>query len=203
MAITTPSSEAKPARLGPGRAISAAAISTAGTTQQRAPRQTVGTWACLVLSDDSQRRRLLEQAATAAGWDPVPCASVGEAMQSHKRWRTQLAAVDLGAMNAVSKSAYLQFSTRLTSRDRLLLVCDEPAGTDGELLARQAGAWMYLPTPEFGAPLISLFVEAKLAAEKAADAAFLSDREPAGAASRSSQGSSGANPPSMQEGRPL
>lgn len=125
-------------------------------------------WACLVVSGDDKRRRGFADAAESAGWSTIPCASVGEAMQQAARWRSQLAVVDLGAMAAAQKSAYLQFAGKIASRDALLLVSDEPTAdvTDAELLARQAGAWLYLASPEFDAGLAGLFADARLIAEK-------------------------------------
>ena len=154
-------------------------LSIAAPALPRPARKAAPAWACLLLSDEPKRRRLLEQAATAAGWEPIPCSSVGEAIQLNNRWRTQLAVVDLAAMNAVSKSAYLHFASRVASRERLLLICDEPTDAQGELAARQVGAWMYLPSPEFGVGLTELLSDARAIAEKIAGPRRVLQRESA------------------------
>ena len=163
----------------PSGAPKLATLSVAAPTPVRPARKTAPTWGCLLLSDEARRRRMLEQTAIAAGWDPIPCSSVGDAIQQHNRWQTQLAVVDLSTMNAVSKSADLHFASRLASRERLLLICDEPTDANGELAARQVGAWMYLPSPEFGAGLTALLSDARAIAEKIAGPRRVSQRESA------------------------
>ncbi|QDV72461.1 hypothetical protein [Botrimarina mediterranea] len=154
-------------------------LSVAAPALPRPARKAAPAWACLLLSDETKRRRLLEQAAVAAGWEPIPCSSVGDAIQQHNRWRTQLAVVDLATMNAVSKSAYLHFASRVASRERLLLVCDEPTDGQGEIAARQVGAWMYLPSPEFGDGLTELLSDARAIAEKISGPRRIAQRESA------------------------
>lgn len=123
-------------------------------------------WACLLLAEDRNRRDGLARSAEAGGWEPIVCGSVGEAIRQHKRWATQLAAIDLGLMSEMQKTAYMKFAGTLASRERLLVISDEPTNSDGELLARQAGAWVYLPTPDFHKGVVELFAEARAAAEK-------------------------------------
>lgn len=133
-------------------------------------RRTASAWACLLLSADESRRHELRLAAIAAGWDPIECRSIGDASRRWQRWRTQFAVIDLGSMAQPQKAAYMQFADSLASRERLLLVCDEPSHDaechDGEIRARQAGAWLYVPSPDFCDGLRSLFSEAKSIAEK-------------------------------------
>lgn len=154
-----------------------ATLNAAAAAPSRPPRPNGSAWACLLVSDEAKRRQLLEESAVAAGWDPIPCESIGEAMKRHKRWRTQLAIVDLGSMNAASKSAYLQFAGKIAATDRLLLVCDEPTDNQGELVARQVGAWMYLPSPEFGDGMTELLSDARSIAEKIVAPRRTSQRE--------------------------
>ncbi|MEO0529414.1 MAG: hypothetical protein AAF266_02435 [Planctomycetota bacterium] len=123
-------------------------------------------WACLLLAEDANRRQDLANSAIDGGWEPIVCGSVGEAIRQHKRWATQLAAIDLGEMAAVQKAAYLQFAGTMATRERLLIISDEPTGTEGELWARQAGAWVYLPSPDFQDGVADLFAEARMAAEQ-------------------------------------
>ncbi len=152
----------------PPSAAKLATLGVAAAAPSRPARKAPSAWACLLLCEEATRQGLLEQAAVAAGWEPIPCSSVGDAVMQHKRWRTQLAVIDLGSMNAVNKSAYLQFASRLASRDRLLLICEESPDAQGELAARQSGAWMYLPSPDFGTGLIDLLSDARAIAEKIA-----------------------------------
>ncbi len=143
------------------------------TTEMRgvasSPRTTVAAWSSLLLAEEEHRLNGLRLAAEAAGWDPIPCDSVGQAVREIDRWRTQLAIVDMGSMPSLHKAAYLQFAARLASHDRLLVICDEPTDTEGELLARQAGAWLYVPAPEFGPGLTELLSEARDVAQKLSD----------------------------------
>lgn len=141
-----------------------------GVAPTRTVRKTAAAWACLVLSEDRQRRSSLGQIATDAGWDPIECGSVGEALREIQRWRTQLSVIDLGTMSNVQKASYMQFAERVASRDRLLLVCDEPldetGSQEGELRARQAGAWLYVPSPDLANGFANLLGEARCIAEK-------------------------------------
>ncbi|QDT67462.1 hypothetical protein MalM25_03600 [Planctomycetes bacterium MalM25] len=132
-------------------------------------RAAVASWACLLLSEEESRRDALCHAAESAGWDPIPCGSVGQAVREMDRWQTQLTIIDLGSMSSLHKSAYMQFASRTTGPDRLLLICDEPTDAEGELLARQAGAWIYAPSPEFGAAMTELLNEARGVAQKLAE----------------------------------
>lgn len=125
-------------------------------------------WACLVLAGDPQRRASFERSAKAAGWAPITCSSIGEAARQHRRWRTQLAAIDFGSTTGPARAALQQFAEQIAAPERLLLICDEPADAQGELWARQVGAWVYLPSPEFGDGLVDLFNDARQAAEKLA-----------------------------------
>lgn len=125
-------------------------------------------WACLLLAEDDDRREHLAYVAKAGGWEPIACGSVGEAIRQSNRWKTQLATIDLGSMPAIQKAAYLQFASTLASRERLLVISDEPIDGSGEVSARQAGAWTYLPNPDFHEGLADLFAEARAVAEKIA-----------------------------------
>lgn len=138
-----------------------------GTT--RPSRSVVAAWSCLLLSEEEHRREALRGCAEAAGWEPIACGSIVQAVEEVERWRTQLAIVDLGSMHASEKSAYLQLAARLASRDRLLLICDEAASHETELHARQAGAWLYVPSPELGAGMTELLGEARQVARKLSD----------------------------------
>jgi len=134
----------------------------------RPGRNVASAWACLLLAGDRQRLDGFAYAAESAGWEPIRCDSIGAALRQFDRWRTQLAVVDLGAMPESSRAAYRQFVERIASHERLIVVSDEPAPDDGqtELWTRQAGAWLYLPSPEFDDGLRQLFAEARQAAEK-------------------------------------
>lgn len=167
---------------------SASSVTTAGRAAATSPKtfarsragrradRVIGTqWACLVLAPNTDRREVLERSARDAGWTPIVCAAVAEANELLGRWRTQLAAIDLGGAPAAEGVALREFTKSVASRDRLLAVIDD-ATTDGvELWARQAGAWVYLPAPDLGltsegkeADLTGFFSDAREAAEKLA-----------------------------------
>lgn len=168
--ISVPAAPARaPVRSNPPRSSGDTLVASPARRSTSRPAPAVATSrACLVLSDDANRRHGFVEAAESAGWSAIPCDSVGEAMQQAARWRSQLAVVDLGEMPSAQKSAYLQFAGKIASREALLLVSDEPTAdaADTELLARQAGAWLYLTTPDFDAGLESLFADARRIAEK-------------------------------------
>lgn len=174
MAVTAsagaaPTSSAATTRLDPEHRLPASSKARATT---RPPRSTVAAWACLVLSEEAGRLEGLSHTAESAGWDPIPCGSVGQAVREMERWRTQLMIVDLGSMSSLQKAAYMQFASRMGSPQRLLLICDEPTDAEGELLARQAGAWLYVPSPDFGAGMTELLDAARGVAQK------LNEQEP-------------------------
>lgn len=126
----------------------------------------VSTWMCLVLSADGQRRRRLLDLTDAAGWRPIECDSVSEAVRQADRWKTHLAVLDLLGLAEPHRETFRKFAERLSQRpDPLLMICDDEASAD-ELWARQLGAWLYLPEPELGEDLMRLCVEALRAAEK-------------------------------------
>jgi DNA-binding NtrC family response regulator len=130
----------------------------------------VSVWMCLVLSVDADRRRRLLDLTEEAGWNPVECESVGEAIRQADRWRTRLAVLDFCGLPAKHRDTFRRFAERLALRpEPLLLVCDDSAG-EGELWARQTGAWVYLPDPQLGDDLVRLCSEAIVAAEKQAEA---------------------------------
>lgn len=139
-----------------------------GRSASSSSRATGKAWACLVVADNTSRRERLGAAAKKAGWSPISCGSIGEALRESGRWRTQLTVLDLGVMPAVHKSAYLQFASQIASRERLLFVSDEPTADapDAELWARQAGAWLYLASPDLEAGVAPLLAEARAIVEK-------------------------------------
>ena len=123
--------------------------------------------ACLLLAADPQRRSALQAAAKSAGWTVVSCDAVGDAVRQSQRWLTQLAAVDLGFVPEGARQGYRQFVEAIGKTDRLMLICDEPGCAESEVLARQAGAWMYLPSPRFDESLVGLFQQALQATSNA------------------------------------
>lgn len=125
-------------------------------------------WACLVVAEDKERREQFDRMAVQAGWHPIACGSVGEAVRESERWKTQLAIIDLGRMSPVRKSSFLGFASRIAARERLLMISDEPTveSPEVEQYARQIGAWMYLASPDFKRGLKDLLGEARQVAEK-------------------------------------
>lgn len=124
--------------------------------------------ACLLLAANAARRDGLQSAARSAGWAVVSCETVSEAVRQSQRWLTQLAAIDFGFVPDGAKQGYRQFVESVGRSDRLMLISDEPGSTESELLARQSGAWLYLPSPRFDESLVELFAEALQATSKSA-----------------------------------
>ena len=155
-----------------GRVAAAAPKTVARHRPSRRTDRVVGTqWACLVVAPNASRREALERSIRSAGWTPIVCESAGEAGEQLEKWRSQLAAVDLGGQPKEARSGLREFAERAASNDRLLAVIDDGTNDGAELWARQAGAWVYLPAPTLGddeADLTGFFVDARAAAEKLA-----------------------------------
>lgn len=129
-------------------------------------RKLASAWTCLVLSHDSARRLKIANAAAAAGWRPLCSATVDEATRLAQRWATQLVAVDFVPAAAADASSVREFTESVAIRERLVVVCDDTPDATSEAWARQVGAWLYLPSPDMGAPMAELFSEALSVAKK-------------------------------------
>lgn len=122
----------------------AASIETS-SSKARASNQAVGValGKCLVSSADNRLRRLLVAAAREGGWQTRDCATPEEAIREAVLHRTPLALVDVGSVEDRASHADLLRMVR-TASNGLVVVCDHAANPEGELWARQEGAWVYL-----------------------------------------------------------
>lgn len=128
------------------------------------------TWMCLVLSPDIERRRRLLGITGDAGWRPIECESVGDAMKQSERWKTHLAIVDFYGLHERQRQTFRKFAEWLGKKSEpLLMICDdEDSSSTSEVWARQVGVWLYLPEASLGNDLVDLCAEAIQAAEKQA-----------------------------------
>ncbi len=128
------------------------------------------TWMCLVLSANAERRQRLLGITDEAGWRPIECESVGDAIRQSDRWKTRLAVVDFCGLPERQRQTFRKFAERLGKQaEPLLMICDdEDSSSTNELWARQVGVWLYLPEASLGNDLVDLCAEAILAAEKQA-----------------------------------
>lgn len=128
------------------------------------------TWMCLILSADAERRSRLLGITSEAGWRPIECESVGDAIKQSDRWKTHLAIVDFCGLAERQRQTFRKFAKRLGKQtEPLLMICDdEDSSSTSELWARQVGVWLYLPEASLGNDLVDLCAEAIQAAEKQA-----------------------------------
>ena len=120
------------------------------------PTRPAPDWSCMVLSPAESRLEAMSRGARRAGWNPIDCLSTEEAVRQDRRWRTQLALVDMDG----NRSAQEYIDLVSGRSDLLLMICDERPTGESETWARQAGAWLYLPEPQLGEELVELCSEA-------------------------------------------
>lgn len=113
----------------------------------RPTRSQVGLMQCLVLSASGSRRSLLRRAADVAGWRPMACGELNEARRLLAQEAFHLVVVDLADERGDGRQQGFDALCReAASRGGVLLVaCGAEGDVRGEILARQAGVWMYLP----------------------------------------------------------
>jgi hypothetical protein len=135
---------------------------------------------CLILSADAERRQRLLGITSEAGWRPIECESVGDAIRQSDRWKTHLAVVDFCGLPERQRQTFRKFAERLgTQTEPLLMICDdEDSSSTSELWARQTGVWLYLPEASLGNDLVDLCTEAIVAAEKQAVAKAMLEANP-------------------------
>lgn len=153
-----------------GEASTVGSLNPGATGGSSAKRLTANAWASLVLSSDTGRLTRLTDINRDAGWEPIACASPADAMRLAQRWRTQLATIDLSGVASGRRETHRQLASQLVTHDRLVVVCDDAATPEGELWARQAGVWLYLPEAELNQGLTDIFRDAISIAEKLATA---------------------------------
>ncbi len=124
----------------------------------------VNVFQCLIVSSDSRRRRMLEQAAADGGWKTFTCADAPTALAHIHRWLMQLAIVDLEAQPGESFRPLVE---QLSACGGLLsIVCGNEGNVDEEIWVRQRGAWMYLPGVADTSNISLLCGEARQIAER-------------------------------------
>ncbi|MCA9264897.1 MAG: hypothetical protein KDA60_13650 [Planctomycetales bacterium] len=110
------------------------------------PSVATGTFLCLVVSANPQRREQFVGAAQQAGWDTAVCRDGLAGATAARRTRFQLALVDLEGLSGERQAEMRDLSGQLAGSSGLLLtVCGNEGDGLEEIWARQLGAWMYLP----------------------------------------------------------
>ena len=100
---------------------------------------------CLVVSTARERRDLLSRAATKAGWDTIVCADPPNAIAMARRYRFQMAWVDLNHYGS-TLSEFRDLCQSLVGTPGLLLaICGHAGDVEEEIWARQLGVWLYVP----------------------------------------------------------
>ncbi len=125
----------------------------------------VSLWSCLLVSTEQQLRRRMREAASEAGWNPVECKTVEESLRQAALHVFPLALIDVGHQLPSKVHEDLIRSLR-QSASNLVVVCDQDANPEGELWARQRGAWMYLPEVNDASDLARICREAQAVTEK-------------------------------------
>lgn len=125
----------------------------------------LGTFQCVVVSKNTQRLEMLEQAAFDGGWSTVVCNDETEAWTAVKRQRFQMAIIDVdGVEDAEELKALAQEVSQ--SNKTLLMLCGNEGNGLEEIWARQLGSWLYLPGVTRGCDVASLCEQAVPVAEK-------------------------------------
>lgn len=121
---------------------------------------------CLLLSSDETLRRRMERAACLADWEPLVCHTAEEAVRQAILQRVGLAVVDV-SQPSVDVQWHNDLMRLLRSTPGgLIVVCDRLDNPEGEIWARQQGAWVYLPGTAEQDELILICKDAMNAAEK-------------------------------------
>lgn len=124
-----------------------------------------GLFQCLIVAEGEPRRQLLTEAAERSGWEAVACGDPQSAIAAQAVMHFQLALVDLAGQSLADYSPLLE---RLSSQGGLLLLaCGSESSAREEILARQLGAWVYLPGVEMAEQVSPLCTEARSISEKA------------------------------------
>ncbi len=97
------------------------------------------------MSTGRLRRERISQAATQGGWNTVVCADPPNALAAARRYRFQLAWVDLDN-GGTAPAAFRELCQVLADLPGMLLaICGNPADAEEEIWARQLGVWLYVP----------------------------------------------------------
>lgn len=107
------------------------------------PTKLVSVFQCLIVSADSERRKMFERAAVDGGWKTFLCADAPTALNYINRSLVQLAIVDLESQQAEAFRPLVEQFT--ASSGLLLIVCGNEGEMEEEVWVRQLGAWLYLP----------------------------------------------------------
>ena len=119
---------------------------------------------CLIASRSAERQEMLACAVAESGWEPVLCSDSEKVFAHQSRRFAQLAIVDF---ESDSTGEFQELLTRLSVSGGLLtVVCGNEGKPQEEVLARQAGAWLYLPGVADAASLSALCGEAKQLVER-------------------------------------
>lgn len=125
----------------------------------RATTTGVGRLHCLVAASSAERRAEFAAAAICAGWNPIECTTVADALLTERRLRMQLALVDLSPGAGSVHPNWPELVECLADRGELLtVVCGGTGEAEEEIWARQLGVWLYLPgamDPQEAHPLLS------------------------------------------------
>ena len=141
---------------------------SAEVAEGRSQAKRTATFQCLVLSADQQRRQLLSQSATDAGWDAVVCADTDSCWNNLRQEMFQLVLQDM-EVSSKRRDQFRELAEHLSSqRGVLLVLCGNQGDAPEEIWARGIGAWLYLPGVERGCDIASLCQEAKHIAERLA-----------------------------------
>jgi DNA-binding NtrC family response regulator len=119
---------------------------------------------CLIASRSAERQEMMARAVVESGWEPVLCSDAQEVFAHQSRGFAQLAIVDF---ESDSTGEFQELLARLSATTGLLTVaCGNEGRPQEEVLARQAGAWLYLPGVADAASLSGLCSEAKQLVER-------------------------------------
>jgi DNA-binding NtrC family response regulator len=126
--------------------------------------QEVGLLQCLIVSTNDDRRRMLRDSAQLSGWNTIVCDDCDGAMVALDRYAVQLGLVDMQDRSHTEFKALLEKIAPTIGL--LLVVCGNEGNIREEILVRQLGAWLYLPSVEDMDDLTTVCDEARLLTER-------------------------------------
>ena len=122
---------------------------------------------CLIVAHGPERRHMLTEAASDAGWETRECVEPCGAAESLVDENVQLSLIDLQDRSRAETQDLQRLAECLARRpNHLLMICGNQGDPLEELWARQLGAWLYLPGVDSRADVETLCGEARTVTER-------------------------------------
>jgi hypothetical protein len=143
------------------------AVAQPGLVRSRPAQRFTAAHGCVVVSVHADRREMLADAASGAGWEAVTCLEPTDGVFAVGDQAIQLCVIDLQDCNLVEQQQLRELAGRFVRRPNcLLVVCGNQGDPREELWARQLGVWLYLPGVEEHCDVTSLCAQAREVADR-------------------------------------